>query len=190
VIVIIRVKPSEAANWLIRAEKHFGRFLNLTRMSLMRTIGVAAAGCALYVPTADFAGPLPADRMVQPDPRALRLEAFFRHYHCPSPHYVSEYLRVTDSYGLDYRLLPAISIRETQCGVESAEMNNHWGYHPGRQTFPSIEAGIDFVARQLAEGPVYKDKSLHDKLFTYNPLPAYPDEVKRIMRQIESVQLE
>jgi len=128
---------------------------------------------------------LPADRAVRPDPRAARLEAFFRYYHCPQPFHVLEYLRATDDYGLDYRLLPAISIRETQCGVEGQDLNNHWGYHPGRQTFPSIAAGIDYVARQLAENPLYRDKSLYDKLFTYNPLPRYPDEVRRIMRQIE-----
>ena len=86
---------------------------------------------------------------------------------------------------MDYRLLPALSIRETHCGLAERH-NNYWGYHPGRQSFPSIQAGIDFVAQQLAENPPYRGKSLQEKLFTYNPLPAYPEEVKRIMRQIES----
>jgi hypothetical protein len=63
--------------------------------------------------------------------------------------------------------------------------NNRWGYHPGRQTFRSIDAGIDFLARQLAENPPYVGKSLNEKLFTYNPRPAYPAEVERMMRQIE-----
>lgn len=140
----------------------------------------------LCTPTAtDHAAAFPENRVVHPDPRAERLETFFRYYHCPEPHHVWEYLRATDDYGLDYRLLPAISIRETQCGVEEQDLNNHWGYHHGRQDFPSIEQGIDYVARQLALNPLYKNKSLYDKLFTYNPLPAYPEEVRRIMRQIE-----
>lgn len=159
---------------------------HLLSVSLLRTIGVAAAGWALCTPiSGDHVNLIPADRAVHPDPRAERLEAFFRYYHCPEPHHVLEYLRVTETYGLDYRLLPAISVRETQCGVAGQDLNNWWGYHPGRQTFPSIEKGIDYVARQLAENPLYRDKSLRDKLFTYNPLPAYPDEVRRIMRQIE-----
>jgi len=120
----------------------------------------------------------------KPDARIVRLEKFFRLYNCPQPLHTSEYLRVADGYGLDYRLLPAISVRETQCGVAATE-NNRWGYHPGRQSFPSTREGIEFVARVLAEGFYYKGKTLRDKLFTYNPRAAYPDEVQRIMRQIE-----
>ncbi len=63
--------------------------------------------------------------------------------------------------------------------------NNRWGYHPGRQTFPNIEVGIDYVARQLAQNPVYSGKTLIDKLFTYNPRRTYPVEVMNIMSQIE-----
>jgi hypothetical protein len=118
------------------------------------------------------------------DPRAARLERFFHIYHCPAPYHVSEYLRAADDYGLDYRLLPAVSIRETTCGVAETE-NNRWGFHNGLAGFSSIEAGIDFMAHRLAEHPYYKGKTLQQKLFTYNPLAAYPDEVTRIMRQIE-----
>ena len=118
------------------------------------------------------------------NPRFARLERFFGRYNCPIPQHVTDYLRAADRYGLDYRLLPALSIRETHCGLQESG-NNRWGYHPGRQTFPSIEAGIDYVARQLAENPVYKGKTLPGKLYTYNPREAYPEEVRRIMRQIK-----
>ena len=120
-----------------------------------------------------------------PDPRFVRLERFFHRYGCQAPHHIGDYLRAADRHGLDYRLLPALSIRETHCGLAERH-NNHWGYHPGRQSFPSIEAGIEFLAQQLAENPPYRGKSLQEKLFTYNPREAYPDEVKYIMRQIES----
>lgn len=120
----------------------------------------------------------------KPDPRAAHLGKLFRIYNCPEPHHIREYLRAADGYGLDYRLLPAVSIRETTCGVEERQ-NNRWGYHPGRQSFPSVEAGIDYVARQLAENPLYKGKTLEGKLFTYNPRAEYPGEVERIMRQAE-----
>jgi hypothetical protein len=119
----------------------------------------------------------------KPDPRIARLEKFFRNYHCPAPNLASEYLKAADGYGLDYRLLPAVSIRETQCGITEQHEHNQWGYH--HQSFPSIEAGIDFIARRLTQHPFYQGKTLRDKLFTYNPLPAYPEEIKRIMRQIE-----
>jgi hypothetical protein len=127
------------------------------------------------------------DATFQPyrDVRFDLLGRFFQRYNCPEPQHVGDYLRVADGYGLDYRLLPALSIRETHCGIQEDTRNNHWGYHPGRQAFNSIEAGIDFVAQQLAKRPPYRGKTLQEKLFVYNPLPEYPGEVMRIMRQIE-----
>jgi hypothetical protein len=119
-----------------------------------------------------------------PDARFDRLERFFQRYNCPEPQPIVDYLRAADGYGLDYRLLPALSIRETHCGIQDTR-NNHWGYHPGRQAFGSVEEGIDFVAQQLALNPPYEGKTIEEKLFVYNPLPAYPKEVMRIMRQIE-----
>ncbi len=118
------------------------------------------------------------------DPRIARLESFFHSYNCPAPYHVSDYLRAADDYQLDYRLLPAISIRETQCGIAETE-NNHWGFRNGQHSFPSVEDGIKFMAHRLAEHVYYKGKTLQQKLFMYNPRPAYPDEVTRIMRRIE-----
>lgn len=153
-------------------------------MTMPRRIGMAAAGFAICIAsTADQRPPLLV--VLAQDPRVTRLERFFQHYNCPAPYHVSEYLRASDGYDLDYRLLPAISVRESQCGLTERLPNNHWGYHPGRQSFPSVEAGIDYVARQLAQNRYYRGKSLPDKLFVYNPRRAYPNEVQRIMRQIE-----
>ncbi len=124
----------------------------------------------------------------KPDPRIARLQRFFGSYRCPTPYYIEEYLQAADQYALDYRLLPAVSIRESRCGADESDQNNFWGYHPGRQSFATVAAGIDYVSRQLAEGLYYRGKTLERKLFTYNPLPAYPSEVKYIMRQIEERQ--
>ena len=119
------------------------------------------------------------------DLRSARLEEFFRRYHCRPPFHIAEYLRAADDYALDYRLLPAISIRETRCGATEKD-NNRWGFHPGQEAgFPSIAAGIEFMAHRIARHPLYTGKTLEDKLFTFNPRPAYPQEVQRIMRQIE-----
>jgi hypothetical protein len=124
--------------------------------------------------------PVPA----QLDVRVGRLGAFFKAHHCPEPHYADEYIRAADRYGLDYRLLPAISVRETSCGWTERN-NNRWGFHPKTQTFVSVESGIEFLTRHLAEQSPYAGKSLNEKLFTYNPRIAYPGEVEHIMKQIE-----
>ena len=153
-----------------------------------RPIPVLAVDRVIENPLADAPAPslgaLGAREGARFDSRSARLEKFFRRYRCPAPYHVSEYLRVADSYELDYRLLPAISIRETRCGATEKD-NNRWGFHPGQEGFASIPTGIEFMAHRLAEHPLYKGKTLEDKLFTFNPRPAYPVEVQRIMRQIE-----
>jgi hypothetical protein len=154
-----------------------------------RVLTAAAAGLVLSATsTADVpvAPVIPIVSVVfAPDPRIARLEKFFAFYHCPAPHHTSAYIRAADGYGLDYRLLPAVSIRESLCGMAEKQAHNLWGYHPGRQSFTSVEAGIDFLAQRLTQDALYKGKTLRDKLFTYNPRSAYPEEVRQIMRQIE-----
>ena len=120
----------------------------------------------------------------RPDPRIGRLETFFHHYNCPAPLHISDYLRAADQYRIDYRLLPAIAIRETRCGVEQ-KGNNHWGFLNGAGRFPSVEAGIAFMIQRIAEHPYYKGKTLVRKLLVYNSHPAYPGAVIRTMREID-----
>jgi hypothetical protein len=123
-------------------------------------------------------------RLLQIDPRVARLEAFFDAYTCPAPRHTADYLRVADSYGLDYRILPALSVRETTCG-QYQQMNNRWGWDSARSGFRSIPAGMEYVARQLAQAPQFKGKTLEQKLWTYNPVAKYPGEIKKLMLRIE-----
>lgn len=127
--------------------------------------------------------------MPRTDPRIVRLERFFDHYNCPRPYHIYEYLRAADANRIDYRLLPAISIRETTCGM-TEQLNNHWGFHSGHQAFATVEEGIDFVAHRLARGYYYRGKSVREKLSAYNQHRAYPREVQRIMRQIENLPIQ
>jgi hypothetical protein len=119
---------------------------------------------------------------VRSDDRRSKLESFLSKYHC-SVAPISEYLRAADTYGLDYRVLPAISIRETACGKSNGPRNNFWGFH--QENFQTLAEGIDFLARRLMLHPLYQGKTLRDKLLKYNPRDAYPGEVLKIMRQIE-----
>src|SRR5437899_3279120 len=180
VMVTIRITSS----WMVLCVTSVERCLRFPRYwprlaALSRGVyALAAVSAALVLcatTTADV--PVPAARPIpvlrsNPDPRVARLEKFFRRYHCPAPYHIAEYLRTADSNGLDYRLLPAISIRETGCGAQEKD-NNRLGYHPGQGGFSSIEAGIDFIGRRLTDHPLYKGKSLQGKLYTYNPRSAY-----------------
>jgi len=119
------------------------------------------------------------------DARAAKLFAFFAAHRCPVPLHVGDYLRVADAYAIDYRLLPALSVRESTCGRHQ-RLNNRWGWDSARTGFESVARGIEFVARQLAEGRSYRGKTLEEKLHTYNPNPQYPGEIKRLMQEIDA----
>jgi hypothetical protein len=118
-----------------------------------------------------------------PDERRLKLQAFFQSYKCPAPYHVEDYLTEADKNAIDYRLLPAISVRESTCG-RYARLNNHWGWDSARSGFSSVKAGIRYLARTLSLGSRYKDKPLNAKLETYNPNHRYVAEVMRLMGEI------
>jgi len=118
------------------------------------------------------------------DPRIARVEAFFRVYRCPQPYRARDYVLAADAQRIDYRLLPALSIRESSCG-KAARWNNYWGWNSARSGFSSVEAGIEFVAGQLAQGKFYRGKTLDQKLHAYNHRSGYGMEVKLLMQKLE-----
>jgi len=118
------------------------------------------------------------------DQRHGRLETFFQSFGCPTPHHVEEYLGTADSFDIDYRLLPAISVLESTCGVYE-RLNNRWGWDSARKGFTSFRAGLEYIARQLAQGPYYRGKTLDEKVHLYNPKPEYAQQVKKLMRKID-----
>jgi len=118
------------------------------------------------------------------DNRYDRLESFFQSFGCPTPHYVNEYVGAADSYAIDYRLLPAISVLESTCGIYQ-RLNNRWGWDSARKGFSSFRSGLQYIARQLSEGRFYKDKSLDEKVRMYNPNPEYARQVRKLMLKID-----
>jgi hypothetical protein len=189
VVITIRLTPA----WAVRCCTAVEQFVQSRRTwtarggMMSRALAVILGGLTLSAAatTEAPASMRPLMIIIETDPRIARLDRFFKLYHCTTPYHTGDYLRTADGFGLDYRLLPAVAIRETQCGITAKAQNNHWGYHPGHQSFLSVAEGLEVVAKRLAQNPLYRGKTLQDKLFTYNPKPAYPGEVLRIMRQIE-----
>ena len=97
---------------------------------------------------------------------------------------MNEYLGAADFNSLDYRLLPAISVLESTCGVYQ-RLNNRWGWDSARRGFSSFRAGLQYIARQLAQGRYYRNKSLEEKVHMYNPNPQYAQLVKKLMLKID-----
>lgn len=96
--------------------------------------------------------------LVARDARPKIVSAFLENYSCPLvpyDHYADRYIEVADKYGLDFRLIPAISMQESNCCKKIPEgSNNCWGYGIyGDQVvrFQTVEEGIETVAKTLAK---------------------------------------
>ena len=87
------------------------------------------------------------------DRRVAFLKAFFRRYDSPLYDHAEFVVKASDEYGLDYRLLPAISMQESgACKVIPHGSHNCWGWgiYGGKVTrFESYPEAIDTVARGL-----------------------------------------
>jgi hypothetical protein len=130
-------------------------------------------GTPLAAPAADY----------RIDPRLVTLQEFFTGMRCPALAVSEVFLEVADSYGLDWRLLPSISVIESG-GGKTARNNNLFGWDSGNAEFESPGASVEGVAYALANSHLYKDKSLDAVLNTYNPNSGYARKVKSVMERI------
>jgi len=129
-----------------------------------------------------FAQP-PSQTVYKNDPRLPALEAFFRYAHSSLLSLAPEFLEAADRHGLDWRLLPSISMVETGCG-RTAVGRNIFGWDSGRKQFASFREAIHLVAYRLGESKLYHGKDLGRILATYNPRPEYARLVRSVMKQL------
>ena len=117
------------------------------------------------------------------DPRLVLLRQYFEDRNCPLRDSAADFLTAADQNELDWRLLPSISMIESSGGKDYRN-NNVFGWDSCRESFPSVQAGIHFVASKLAKSKLYKGKDVDQKLSTYNPQPDYLHRVKAVMRAL------
>lgn len=170
-----------------------GLFLGL--LALIMSVGVKIVLAPLE-PQVVFAQSVNEDTKLEKkevDPRIKRLEDFFDNYGCPQPRNTELYISTADKYNIDWRLLPAISVKESTCGKfvphwckGKVKSNNYWGYQGS--CYSSSAQGIENILYELRnESPWAKLNGNIDKiLYLYNGTVerAYPGRVKKIMSQI------
>lgn len=96
------------------------------------------------------------------DARIKIIENFFKGYNSVLADYSNEFVTAADKYNLDYRLMPAIAMQESNGGKKViTDSNNPFGYGIYGNSvlkFPSWDAAIQRVAKGLRED--YLDKGL------------------------------
>ena len=127
--------------------------------------------------------------------RAKKIDSYFADRDMPLEGYGAKLVKAADKYNLDWRLLPAIAIKEST-GGKFACGNNPFGWGSCRIKFKSIDAAIDTVARNLGGGnpateQYYKNTTTKEKLHQYNGsvVPTYTAGVLKFMDLIEQVDL-
>jgi len=129
---------------------------------------------------------------IEVDERVTILNNYFSN--TPLNGYGNKFIEVADKNGLDWRLLPAITIRETSGGKHLCKnikaRNNPFGWGSCKIGFVSFNEAIETVGYKLTNLPVYKGKTIEKKLYYYNGtvVPTYPKEVIVIMNKIKSTE--
>src|SRR5690242_17391901 len=124
-----------------------------------------------------------AIRAQSDDPRLRLIWQYFADRDCPLRDSAADFLVAADQNELDWRLLPSISMIESSGGKDYRN-NNVFGWDSCRESFSSVQAGIHYVASKLAKSKLYRNKSVDEKLLTYNPQPDYAHRVKAVMRAL------
>ena len=83
----------------------------------------------------------------------------------PLESYSNQNFEVSDKYGIDYRLIPAIAMKETGGGrTANTDSFNAWGFENGRTNFTSWESAIETVGKTLKEKYIAKGLTTPDEI--------------------------
>lgn len=126
--------------------------------------------------------------------KAEMIDTYFKERSMPLKGTGMTFVLVAEKYGLDWRLLPAIGVRESSGGKAACGYNAFgWGSCKLSHNYNSYEEAIELIGKNLGGANAktsryYAGKTTYEKLYHYNGSvePTYPDEVIAIMKKIET----
>ena len=130
--------------------------------------------------------------------KAAKIDAYYAKYNMPLEGYGMKMVLEAEEHGIDWRLIPAISVRESTGGINQCKKAsfNPFGWGSCRIGFKSYDHAIETLAMNLGgDNPNtathYDNKSTHEILQKYNPpsvVPKYAEQVIAIMEKIDDIQ--
>lgn len=131
--------------------------------------------------------------------KAGAIDAYFRNHDMPLEGMGVKMIIEADKNDLDWRLLPAIAVRESTGGKFDCKRvkNNPFGWGSCKISFKSVEEAIETVAKNLGGNNPntarhYDNKTTKEVLNAYNPpsiVPKYTEQVIKIMNDIGSLEM-
>ncbi len=126
------------------------------------------------------------------DERAVKIDRYFESKKMPLAGYGMKFVAEADEHGIDWRLLPAISVMESTGGIHSCgQSNNPFGWGSCKNvSFENFEEAIAIVSEHLGgDNPrtarLYQDKTIKQILQTYNPPSISPNYAPTVMGIME-----
>lgn len=106
--------------------------------------------------------------------RSEAVRQFLARYHSPLEQYANYIVEVSNTYGIDPRLIPAIAMQESNLCKKAPENSyNCWGYgiYAGKvRRFSNFKEGIETVAFSLSQDYVRKGFSTIEQIMSrYTP---------------------
>lgn len=127
--------------------------------------------------------------VLKTDRKAEMIDAYLSKKRMPLAGYGLELVIAAERNNLDWRLLPAIAIRESS-GGRNACGSNFFGWASCKRTFKTISEAIRVVAQHLGGNATttkhfYAEKNTWGKLRSYNSeIKEYPNQVEAIMQDM------
>lgn len=128
--------------------------------------------------------------------RAAKIDAYYAKYNMPLEGYGMKMVLEAEKHDVDWRMMPAISIRESTGGKFACKSVTYsaFGFGSCRINFKSYDQAIELLAKNLGgnnpnTAHFYDGKTNRQILQSYNPpsvIPKYADEVMAIMDKIEN----
>jgi hypothetical protein len=131
--------------------------------------------------------------------KAEAIDNYFASKGAPLSGYGINFVKEAEKNGLDWRLLPAIAMRESTGGKFACKSvnapNNSFGWYSCKKGFDSVEESIEYISKTISgnneKATSYnKDMTTEQILKTYNPdsiVPGYSKQVMKIMDSIGSL---
>lgn len=156
-------------------------------------LSILVALAVFVTKTTPVVAPVASDsspsRPVTPDERQARIDRYFAERNMPLEGFGAKFVEAADQCEMDWRLLPAIAVRESSGGKQACG-NNPFGWASCRADFESIEEAIEIVGANLCgfnpkTAGYYGGKNTPQKLQSYNGSmnPKYPAEVFSIIEK-------